>query len=98
MTKGEIDSLFEKLINKYGALQIIIAIEELSELQKELCKSLRGKEKRENLIEEMADTYIMIEQMKIWHNITDEEIDKKIYEKLERTKRRCFSNENTNKI
>ena len=48
--------LYDKLLKKYGDKQIIVAIEELSELQKELCKHLRGKIDITNLIEEIADT------------------------------------------
>lgn len=45
--------------------QIIVAIEELSECQKELCKFLRGIGNMDNLAEEMADAVIMLEQMRI---------------------------------
>lgn len=53
---------------RYGIRnQSIVAIEEMSELQKELTKLLRGE--RENPIdhisEEMADVYIMLEQLEI---------------------------------
>lgn len=45
--------------------QIIVAIEELSELQKELCKLLRGQYHITNMSEEMADVEIMLEQLKV---------------------------------
>ena len=44
-------------------LQTLVAIEELSELQKELCKNRRGRENQTNIAEEIADVQIMIEQM-----------------------------------
>lgn len=84
--------LYEDLIMKYGETQVVVAIEELSELQKELCKSLRGKENASEVAEEMADVYIMLDQMKIWFNILEEEIQDKMEEKLKRTKER-FLNE-----
>lgn len=51
-------------IDTYGKEhQIIVAIEELSELQKELTKILRGKGNEEHLAEEMADVRIMLSQL-----------------------------------
>ena len=46
-----------------GRMQIVVAIEEASELQKELCKSLRGRATVANIAEEIADVQIMLEQM-----------------------------------
>lgn len=53
---------------RYGIRnQSIVAIEEMSELQKELTKLLRGEcENRiDHISEEMADVYIMLEQLEI---------------------------------
>ena len=44
-------------------IQRVVAIEELSELQKELCKSLRSGADRPHIAEEIADVQIMLEQM-----------------------------------
>lgn len=43
--------------------QMVVAIEEMSELQKELCKVLRGKADFDHIAEEIADVYIMLAQM-----------------------------------
>ena len=43
--------------------QVIVAIEELSELQKELTKFLRGDHDIDHISEEMADVYIMLDQL-----------------------------------
>ena len=43
--------------------QCIVALEELSECAKEICKVLRGKGDREHLAEEIADARICLEQM-----------------------------------
>ena len=60
-----INELYDGLAEFYGVNnQIIIAVEELSELQKELCKALRGKKKLVAISEEMADVEIMLEQLK----------------------------------
>ena len=43
--------------------QKIKAVEEMSELQKELCKSLAGADNMAEIAEEIADVQIMLEQM-----------------------------------
>ena len=49
-----------RAISFYGSeIQRVIAIEELSELQKELCKSLRTGADRPHIAEEIADVQIM---------------------------------------
>ena len=69
---------------RYGIRnQSIVAIEEMSELQKELTKLLRGEcENRiDHISEEMADVYIMLEQLEILiknRAIIDEWKDKKL--------------------
>ncbi len=56
----------KKAIQMYGKeSQILMAMEEMSELQKELCKNYRGQENRTCIAEEIADVEIMLEQMKI---------------------------------
>jgi NTP pyrophosphatase (non-canonical NTP hydrolase) len=85
--------LYKKLIQTYGQTQMIVAIEELSELQKELTKSLRGKNNKESIIEEMADVYIMLEQMKLYYGIDDKAIIDKIEEKNNRTRDRLRKEE-----
>lgn len=63
--------------------QKIKAIEELSELQKELCKSFI-KDNKNEITEEMADCYIMLRQlMMIYEN--EDNIEKVIRSKIERT-------------
>jgi soluble P-type ATPase len=58
--------IYQKAIKKFGQqLQITKAIEEMSELQKELCKLLIGNGIREHIAEEMADVGIMLKQLEI---------------------------------
>ena len=80
--------LYTKLLNLYGEKQIVIAIEELSELQKELCKALRYNYNYENIVEEIADVEIMLEQIKICFEISEEEIEEMKKLKIKRTKER----------
>ncbi len=49
--------------------QIVIAIEELSELTKELTKILRNKGNIDHLAEEVADVEIVVKQIKLIFNI-----------------------------
>lgn len=51
-------------IKKYGIdNQTIVAIEELSELQKELCKFQRGIGNKEHITEEIADVILVVAQL-----------------------------------
>ena len=69
----DIESIYQKAIDHYGIRsQMIVAIEELSELQKELTKVLRDKADYRHLAEEMADVEIMMEQLRLmFHPITN---------------------------
>lgn len=67
-----------------GDKLLIIGIEELSELQKELTKILRGKENREHLLEEYADVLICLEWIKQHCSLSEEEINQWIDKKSER--------------
>lgn len=56
--------VLDAYIKKYGDLQLVVACEEMSELQKELCKALRGKPDVDHTAEEISDVEIMLEQVK----------------------------------
>lgn len=87
---NEYEMILEELVEKYGDKQVIVAIEELSELQKELCKHLRDKTNIENITEELADVYIMLYQMQYLFEISMFKINVKIQVKIERTKERLL--------
>lgn len=56
--------VLQRALDTYGSsLQIAMVFEEMSELQKELCKYLRGRGSFEHIAEEIADVEIMLEQM-----------------------------------
>ena len=60
-------------IGKWGSrLQLIVAVEEMSELTKEICKFNRGKADISAIAEEIADVSIMLEQLKIIFGCGDE--------------------------
>lgn len=69
MLESKKNSVYNRAIKKWGVpIQIVVAIEELSELQKELTKELRYCEKLDTIAEEMADVEIVLEQLKIIFN------------------------------
>ena len=85
MITQEQREILHDIINKYpDELQIIIAIEECSELIKALTKHLRGYDSADCIAEEMADVYIMLEELKIIFD-NHKEVCNKINEKILRT-------------
>lgn len=83
--------LYKKAIDKWGLdLQLILLIEEMSELAKEICKIKRGKKPDSDLIEEIVDVEIMLEQIKLLFNPC--EFNNIKNEKLERLENRIASN------
>lgn len=87
----------DAMLQKFGEdSQIDVAIEEMSELIKELVKYKRSKlhfrEKqaasREHVVEEMGDVMFMIEYLKKIFQISDKEIEEIVVEKAKRTQRR----------
>ena len=90
-------NILERAIETYGEdMQLNVAIEEFSELIKEICKHKRGEDNRDNIIEEMADCYIMLEQLGVIFGIWFEEIEYKKVEKLDRLeKKTCRKGEQT---
>lgn len=58
--------LLEKVIERFGKKhQLVVAMEEMAELQKELSKAIRGRQDINHITEEIADVEIMLEQLKI---------------------------------
>ena len=88
MLRCEEKIICHRAIETFGkSSQMVVAIEECSELQKELTKTLRGKPNLFNLSEEIADVEIMIEQLKIIFNNADEveSIKETKFQRLNRT-------------
>lgn len=58
--------VFEAAIQKYGVVhQEKKLLEEMAELQKEICKHWDGAQNLERIADEMADVSIMLDQMKL---------------------------------
>ncbi len=61
--------IYQAALDTWGAeSQTVMVFEEMSELQKELCKNLRGRNNRDAIAEEIADVQIMLEQMILLHD------------------------------
>lgn len=70
---GERESVYRNALKVYGQqLQEVVAIEELSEVVKEVCKMQRGKGSVGKLAEEIADATIMLEQLRMIYGINEE--------------------------
>lgn len=84
MTREREAAILEGAIAKFGAeAQIVKAIEEMGELTVELARHRNGLGKVEALREELADAFIMLNQLElIFGDVTEIEIAK--LERLER--------------
>jgi NTP pyrophosphatase (non-canonical NTP hydrolase) len=72
ITYEERKQVYDAALGKWGAkMQATVAIEEMSEVIKEITKMLRGELDREHMAEEIADARIMLEQMCQMLNIND---------------------------
>lgn len=89
MNYQEVIDTYKQAISAYGEkAQKLMAIEEMSELTKEICKDFRGMLDREHLIEEIADVTITIYQLLMMYEIGDNEIQQMCERKVERLKER----------
>lgn len=60
------DEILKSAIDRYGnTSQLIVAMEEMAELTKELSKFFRGAHNQYAIAEEIADVRIMLEQLEI---------------------------------
>lgn len=88
MTNEMEQRIYEALEYRYGAsTQIVVAIEELAELQQALCKWLRSiycadqgprRELKEHIREEIADVSIMLNQLELMFGDTGEIQEQKL--------------------
>jgi len=77
--------IYKQAIETYGPkAQMNMAVEEMSELTKEILKNQRGYANREHIIEELVDVYITLEQLVIIFKISQREMQIVRDRKLER--------------
>ena len=87
MTESEI--VMRAVIDRKGHRhQTIVAIEELSELQKELTKMLRGHGSHEHLVEEFTDVVICLSEIEQMYNLRKSELNAMYQTKIKRLKER----------
>lgn len=80
--------LTQAIIHYEKCSQYFMVLEELSELQKAVCKGVRGEDCTDDIKEEIADVLIMIEQLKIMEGISSNEVQEIIDYKTSRLKER----------
>ena len=71
--------IIKTALERFGKKQLLITIEELSELTKEIIKNERGFDNRVDIIEELADTYIVLNYLIQEYDISFQEINEKMY-------------------
>lgn len=72
VTYAQRKETYMEALRRWGIdAQVLMAIEEMSELTKELCKSFRGDLDFAAISEEIADVTIMLEQLRIFLEIND---------------------------
>ena len=92
MTYEEKRSTLIQAICHFGQqMQMLVAIEEMSELTKEIVKHRRGEDNRRQVAEEIADVGIMLEQLELMFNCMELTQDIR-EEKLARLKKRLEEN------
>lgn len=90
---NQINVMIDALEHYGNNSQVDIAIEEMSELIKELLKNRRGEENRSMIADEMADLYIMLEQLKFIFGINETELKVNAEFKIQRLKNRIGGND-----
>jgi len=85
--------LYDEAFDKWGInAQLMVVFEELSELQFAICKSRRpslyktDEQKRQGIINEIADVYVMLGQLMVMYRILEIEVEDKYIEKINRLK------------
>lgn len=88
-----IDSnVVQNSIKHYG-FDLLTTVEECSELIQAISKMKRGKDNKDNLVEEMADVMIYMEILKQAYGISDSEIQNYVCQKQDRCVERMKSDE-----
>ncbi|MCL2015355.1 MAG: hypothetical protein FWG68_03800 [Defluviitaleaceae bacterium] len=74
--KQEYTELMQQALKKWGKnSQVMMALEEMSELSKELLKNInRNSDNRQEILEEISDVWLLLEQMKIVYDISEQEL------------------------
>lgn len=95
MEREEREKCYRKFVKVFGEeAQIMLAIEEMSELTKELCKYFRAigndekmEKVKENIIEETADVLTIAETLRLMFG--EKQVDEMMERKILRGQERC---------
>ena len=80
-----------KILNHYGRIQQMNkTLEELAELQ----VAIAHEDKKEKVLEELADVHVMAEQVRLMWSINEDELDRMIDYKVDRTLERIKNETN----
>lgn len=94
-------ALYKRAQLMWGGLQLIVVIEELSELVKAISKYVRGEKNLDLVAEEIADVEIMLEQSMVWlesEGYDTTKIDEFKSIKLRRLRKKLDSDEGANDV
>lgn len=81
------ETLFQALQQFGFNKQVLVAVEELSELQKELLKNInRGHNNRDHVKEELVDVLIILRELVLLYDFSENELNSMANEKMERLK------------
>lgn len=85
MNETERNIAYREFLREWGeASQLIMAIEEAAELQKEITKHLRGEDNLRFILEEVADVEVMLEQLKLMFKFSQKVVDEQKEIKIKR--------------
>lgn len=85
----EINEIYKQAIETFGKdAQLKMCIEEMAELTQAICKSFRGEDNTDNIVEEIADVEIMLAQIKIIYSLNKNEVCLKKADKIARLEMR----------
>jgi NTP pyrophosphatase (non-canonical NTP hydrolase) len=89
MTREERNAIYDMAVDKFGRdKQLVVAMEELAELQVEIAHFMRSRGNKKNLMEEMADVLIMLEQVERMAGIDNADVLAVGHKKIERLRER----------
>ena len=80
-----VEKFVKYIMDKNGKnYQFTIAMEEMSELSKELSKNIRGENNRNEIAEEAADVFMCLKEIFCFFDIDELEIQQILHQKIEK--------------
>ena len=80
-----VEKFVKYIMDKNGKnYQFTIAMEEMSELIKELSKNIRGEKNRAEIVEEASDVFMCLKEIFYFFDIDELEVQKVLHQKIEK--------------